>query len=117
MDRGRRANVKLMASLPDLVDPTVEQALGLARVGRILGVSQRGAGRSRRTPIEAQREAKLREIWHDLLQLFTVENAIRWIECPIPVLGNRRPLDVMMEDGGLDRVRDTLGRMAWGISS
>jgi len=32
-------------------------------------------------------------------------------------LQNRDPLDVMAEDGGLDRVLDVIGRMNWGIVS
>jgi uncharacterized protein (DUF2384 family) len=30
-------------------------------------------------------------------------------------LDNRRPVEVMTEDGGLDRVLETVGRMSWGI--
>jgi uncharacterized protein (DUF2384 family) len=37
------------------------------------------------------------------------------VEHPVPVLDNRMPVEVMAEDGGLDRVLDVVGRMSWGI--
>jgi uncharacterized protein (DUF2384 family) len=62
-----------------------------------------------------QREEKLHRIWRELAGLFTTENAIYWLTHPVPVLEDRRPVDVMAEDGGLDRVLETIGRMSWGI--
>ena len=100
--------------------PSVEQALGIAAVARILGVHprtierRRGASKGPR-PLEAQRAEKLESLWQELTRLFTPENAVYWLEHPVPVLENRRPVDVMAEDGGLDRVRDVVGRMSWGI--
>jgi uncharacterized protein (DUF2384 family) len=66
-------------------------------------------------PLEAQREEKLRRIWCELTGLFTPENAISWLKHPVPVLDNRLPMEVMAEDGGLDRVLEVVGRMSWGI--
>jgi len=66
-------------------------------------------------PLEVQREEKLHRIWRELTGLFAVENAIYWLKHPVPVLENRRPVEVMSEDGGLDRVLEVVGRMAWGI--
>jgi putative toxin-antitoxin system antitoxin component (TIGR02293 family) len=66
-------------------------------------------------PLEAQREEKLYRIWQELTALFTPENAIFWLNRPVPVLENRRPVEVMAEDGGLDRVLEVVGRMSWGI--
>jgi putative toxin-antitoxin system antitoxin component (TIGR02293 family) len=66
-------------------------------------------------PLEAQREEKLRRIWRELTVLFTRENAIYWLRHPVPALEYRQPIDVMAEDGGLDRVLDVVGRMSWGI--
>ena len=109
-----------MASLPLARDLSVEDALGVAEVARILGVHprtierRRGARKAPR-PLEAQRAEKLRDIWRELLALFTLENAIYWLNHPVPVLENRRPVDVMTEEGGLDRVREVVGRMSWGI--
>lgn len=110
-----------MASIPQAPDLSVEDALGVAEVAHILGVHprtierRRGMRKSPR-PLEAQREEKLHRIWHDLTGLFTPENAIYWLRHPVPVLENRRPVDVMSEDGGLDRVLEVVGRMSWGIA-
>jgi putative toxin-antitoxin system antitoxin component (TIGR02293 family) len=112
--------MKLMASLPHIPDPSVEEALGVAEVARILGVHPRTIERRRGVrkaprPLEAQREEKLHRIWRELTGLFTIENAIYWLKHPVPVLENRRPVEVMAEDGGLDRVLEVVGRMSWGI--
>jgi putative toxin-antitoxin system antitoxin component (TIGR02293 family) len=112
--------MKLMASLPRPPDTSVEDALGVAEVANILGVHPRTIERRRiarkpQRPLEAQREEKLNRIWRELNALFTAEDALSWLRHPVPVLDNRRPLDVMAEDGGLDRVLDVIGRMSWGI--
>lgn len=109
-----------MASVPRFPEFSVEDALGAAEVARILGVHPRTIERRRGMhkaprPLEAQREEKLHRIWRELIGLFTPDNAIYWLKHPVPVLENRRPLDVMAEDGGLDRVLEVVGRMSWGI--
>jgi putative toxin-antitoxin system antitoxin component (TIGR02293 family) len=109
-----------MASLPHFPDLTVEEALGVAEVARILGVHPRTVERHRAArkaprPLEAQREEKLHRIWRELTGLFTAENAIYWLTHPVPALEDRRPVELMAEDGGLDRVLETIGRMGWGI--
>jgi putative toxin-antitoxin system antitoxin component (TIGR02293 family) len=112
------ANIRLARS--PVPHPSIEHALGTAEVARILGVHprtierRRGAGKGPR-PLEAQRAEKLESLWQELTRLFTTENAVYWLEHPVPVLENRRPVDVMAEEGGLDRVRDVVGRMSWGI--
>jgi len=112
--------VKLMASVPRTPDLSVEDALGVAEVAHILGVHPRTIERRRgmrkvARPLEVQREEKLHRLWRELIELFTPENAIHWLKHPVPVLENRRPVDVMAEDGGLDRVLEVIGRMSWGI--
>lgn len=109
-----------MATSARAISPTVEAALGLPRIAEILGVHARTVERRRAAakklrPIEVQREEKLHRIWDDLLKLFEAENAVLWLKTPLPVLEHRRPLDVMAEDGGLDRVLAVVGRMSWGI--
>ena len=109
-----------MASAPKPRYPSVEEALGVRQVAEILGVhprtmERRRASHTKPRPLEAQREEKLDRIWLELIDLFTPENAVRWLTHPVPVLENRRPVDVMTEDGGLDRVQDVIGRMSWGI--
>jgi len=109
-----------MASVPQAQDLTVERALGVTAVARILGVHprtlerRRGARKAPR-PLEAQREEKLHRVWRELIGLFTEENAIYWLTHPVPVLEDRRPVELMAEDGGLDRVLEAIGRMSWGI--
>ncbi len=98
----------------------IRQVLGTARVAGILGVHprtlERRAARTRpKNPLQAQREEKLERIWQALLTVYNPENAERWLESFVPALGGRRPIEVMAEDGGLDRVLETVGRMAWGI--
>jgi len=106
---------KALATRPD-----VEEALGTAEVARILGIHRRTAERRRRAarkpmPLQAQRQDKLRQIWKQLLELYTAENASNWLHSSVPALGDRRPVDVMTEDGGLERVLDTVTRMSWGV--
>jgi len=109
-----------MASIPRAQDFTVEEALGAAEVARILGVHRRTVERRRGArkaprPLEAQRAEKLHRIWRELIGLFTTENAIYWLTHPVPALEDRRPVDLMAEGGGLDRVLEAIGRMSWGI--
>ena len=109
-----------MPSLPHAQGITVEEARGVAEVARILGVHPRTVERRRETrkvprPLEMQREEKLRRIWRELIDLFSTESAIYWLTHPVPALEDRRPVDLMAEDGGLDRVLETIGRMSWGI--
>src|SRR5437879_563840 len=111
--------VKLMASVHS-PNPSVEEALGLTEVAHILGVHPRTVERRRGMrkalrPLEAQRDEKLRRIWRELTGLFTQENAIYWLKHPVPALENRWPVEIMAEDGGLDRVLEAVGRMSWGI--
>jgi putative toxin-antitoxin system antitoxin component (TIGR02293 family) len=98
----------------------VEGALGSATVARVLGVhprtlARRTAAKQSLRPLDAQRQEKLVRIWRELHEIFTDENARRWLELPNPVLDERPPLEVMSDDGGLDRVLQVIGRMAWGI--
>ena len=109
-----------MATVPHTPKLSVEHALGRTDVARILGVHPRTIERRRGMrkalrPLETQREEKLHRIWRELIVLFTPQNAVYWLRHPVPVLENRRPVDVMVEDGGLDRVLDVIGRMSWGI--
>ncbi len=98
----------------------IERELGVAQVANILGVNPRTIERRRASrqgirPLERQRETKLIEIWNGLLKIFTIDNARQWLALPNPALGGRPPVEIMAEDGGLDKVLHTIGRMAWGI--
>ena len=100
----------------------IEDVLGTAEIAHILGihprtVERRRAAVRRLSPLETQRKEKLHRIWKQLLEVYNPENALLWLESSVPVLGYRRPVDIMAEDGGLDRVLDVVGRMSWGIPS
>lgn len=101
-------------------NPAIEEAFGPAQVARILGVHPRTVQRRRTAghklrPLENQRQEQLRRIWEELLRIYRLENAEKWLKSAVPVLQDRRPMDVMAEDGGLDRVLEVVGRMSWGI--
>ena len=106
-----------MATAP-AIQPEMEKALGAAEIARILGVHRRTAERRRAggrkpRPLEAQRADKLERVWKQLLGLYTPENAVKWLRSFVPTLDGQRPVDVMTEDGGLDRVLETLSGMSW----
>jgi len=108
-----------MATVP-AIRSDIEEVLGTSEIARILGVHRRTVERRRTaarkpSPLEAQKKEKLHHIWKLLLELYTPENASQWLHSSVPALGDRCPLDVMTEDGGLDRVLDTVSRMSWGI--
>ncbi len=109
-----------MASTKLKKAPPVEDALGQRAVASILGVHprtvQRRQSTATRSILKSAREQKLHGIWEELLTLYSPENAVRWLKGDVPALGSRTPLAVMVEDGGLDRVSQTVGRMSWGIS-
>lgn len=82
-----------------------------------IGEPSNGAGEpgNRRAPSRCSARRKLHRIWRELIGLFSTENAIYWLTHPVPALEDRRPVDLMAEDGGLDRVLEAIGRMSWGI--
>ena len=47
----------------------------------------------------------------------SLERAQYWLEARLPVLGNRRPLDVLAEPGGPAELLDILGRIEHGVCS
>ena len=99
--------------------PTVEEALGVAEVGHSgresATVEPRRGARKVPRRLEAQRDEKLHRIWRELIGLFTTEDAIYRLTHPVPALEDRLPVELMAEDGGLDRVLDSIGRMSSGI--
>ena len=105
------------------VQPTLiaEEFLGRSIVAQILGVhprtlSRREAGQSQpQSAIVAKREEKLSLVWENLSKIYRPENAAKWLKSEVPALGRRTPIEVMSEDGGLERVLDTVIRMSWGV--
>ncbi|WP_420884491.1 antitoxin Xre/MbcA/ParS toxin-binding domain-containing protein [Amnimonas aquatica] len=47
----------------------------------------------------------------------SLEHAQAWLQAPLPVLGNRCPLDVVAEPGGSAELLATLGRIEHGVFS
>ncbi len=43
------------------------------------------------------------------------EKALRWLNAPIPVLGNQTPVSLLESPEGIARVEDALGRIQHGI--
>ncbi len=99
---------------------SVEQALGSVQVAEILGVhprtvERRQASKTRLNRLQVQRQEKLRRVWKELQEMFDPDQALQWLRTPLPAAEFRRPLDVMADDGGLDRILELIGRMSWGI--
>jgi putative toxin-antitoxin system antitoxin component (TIGR02293 family) len=43
------------------------------------------------------------------------EKAMRWLETPLPSLGNRTPLSLVSAPGGVSALEDTLGAIEHGV--
>lgn len=84
----------------------VEKALGSGVAAQIVGGGADSAARSE----------KLRCIWEGLLDTYNPEQAVTWLQTAAPALGNRRPVDVMLEPDGLDRVLESVTRLTWGLT-
>jgi putative toxin-antitoxin system antitoxin component (TIGR02293 family) len=100
--------------------PKIEDELSTSELARILGILPGTLERRRKTggasrSLESQREQKFHRIWKELTLLFTPADAVRWLKTPSPVLDHSSPIEIMAEDGGLDRVLDMVGRMSSGI--
>lgn len=83
----------------------VENSIGRELAARIVGAG----------PLSGERSEKLRCVWEGLLDLYDQRQAAAWLNTAVPALENR-PLDLMCEEGGLDRVLDLVTRMTWGLS-
>jgi uncharacterized protein (DUF2384 family) len=84
----------------------VEKALGPGIAAQIVGS---GA-------LSAARGEKLRCIWDGLLDTYNQQQAVAWLQTASPALDDRRPLDVMRDPDGLDRILEIVTRLAWGLT-
>ncbi len=84
---------------------TVEKALGPNETAQIVGGN----------PPDAARSEKLNCIWEGLLDTYAPQQAVTWLRTAAPALNDRRPVDVMREEGGLDRVLELVTRLNWGL--
>lgn len=84
---------------------TVEKALGPNEIAQIVGAGPPGGARME----------TLRCIWDGLLDTYTPQQAAAWLQTAAPALSNRRPVDIMREPDGLDRVLELVTRLTWGL--
>ena len=92
--------------------------LSLARIKQAVGIS--GRARSRRlSQEESERLLRVSRVFERATALFDGDpaDARRWLETPLPVLGDRRPLDMAMTEPGARGVEDLIGRIGHGIVS
>lgn len=57
---------------------------------------------------QRQDEARQSLTTHATMKLKSAEKAELWMRSRLPALGGRRPLDVCVEDGGMERCRGLL---------
>lgn len=102
--------------------PALRTALGLSQeaLAQALGVSSRTVARweeraAMPSPLALTRLRLLAEIREKSRSLFKGKEAEAWLRTPNPVLGGRSPLERLRAPGGLEEVRDLLGRIEWGI--
>ena len=102
--------------------PAIRTGLGLSQeaLAQTLGVSSRTVARweegaTSPSPLALTRLDLLAEIREKARKLFRGKEAEAWLRTPNPVLGGRSPLEHLRAPGGLEEVRDLLGRIEWGI--
>lgn len=102
--------------------PTLRAALGLSQeaLAQALGVSSRTVARweeGAATPssLAQTRLRLLAEIQEKARRLFKGKEAEVWLRTPNPLLAGQAPLDRLRSPGGLEAVREFLGRIEWDI--
>jgi DNA-binding transcriptional regulator YiaG len=96
--------------------------LGLSQeaVAQVLGVSSRTVARweegtATPSPLALARPRLLTEIREKAGRLFKSKEAEASLRTPNPVVRGRSPLEHLRMPGGLEEIRDLLGRIEWGI--
>lgn len=105
--------------------PALRAQLGLSQeaLAQVLEVSVRTVARwerreARPSPLAQRRLALLLDLLQKARALFKREqDAAAWLSTPNPLLGDKTPLDRLAAPGGLEDVRDLLGRIEWGLPS
>lgn len=102
--------------------PALRLGLGLSQeaLAQTLGVSSRTVARweegtASPNPLAQTRLRLLAEIREQARRLFKGKEAEAWLRTPNPLLGGRSPLERLRAPGGLEEVRDLLGRIEWGL--
>ena len=97
--------------------------LGKTVLSRKLGIphrtlTRRLSRRSRLTPAESDRTARLARVYANAVEMIgDEERAVEWLRTPNRALGGERPLDQLDTDVGARAVEDILGRIAYGVYS
>ena len=102
--------------------PALRGMLGLSQeaFAQVLGVSLRTISRweegvTAPSPLARARLRLLVEIREKARRLFKGKEAEAWLRTPNPLLGGHAPLERLRTPGGIEEVRDLLGRIEWGI--
>lgn len=102
--------------------PSLRAELGLTQeaLAQVLCVSARTVARWEEggvapSPLALTRLRLLAEIREKARKMFKGKEAEAWLRDPNPLLGGQPPLERMRAPGGLEQVRDLLGRIEWGI--
>lgn len=113
----RKSKVAMQGQVPAL---RAELGLSQEALAQALGVSSRTVARweegaATPSPLAQTRLRLLAEIHEKARRLFKGKEAEAWLRTPNPVLGGRPSLERLRGPGGLEEVRDLLGRIEWGI--
>lgn len=102
----------------------VRAELGLSQeaLAQALGVSSRTVARWEEgavhpSPLAMTRLRLLAEVCQKARKLFKGKQTEAWLRTPNPGLRSQSPLAHMRAPGGLEEVRDLLGRIEWGMPS
>ena len=103
--------------LADTSGMTYERIKKLARLTAATFVRRRQAGRL--SPAESERVLRVSRLFEQAVDLFHGDQAgaRRWLDTPLPALGNRPPLDLAQTEVGAREVEDLIGRIQYGVVS
>lgn len=107
----RQSQVAALRTRLGVSQEALAQALGVS--SRTVARWEEGAATP--SPLAFARLRLLTEIRENAQRLFKGKNGSAWLRTPNPVLGGRSPLERLRAPGGLEEVRDLLGRIEWGI--
>ena len=101
----------------------ISRKLGLQQknTAELLGVSVRTYQRQKKTAsithAASENVLKLAELYEIGLTTFdnNEESFINWLNSPIPVLNNERPIELLSSNLGIDLIKDELLRIEYGI--
>lgn len=106
---------RAMGRLQQTSGLTLERIKEVARISEGSFSRRRQAGRFSQE--ESERLLRLGRLFERATSLFDGDQAgaIRWLETPIPTLGDHRPLDLAQTEPGAREVEDLIGRIEHGV--